>query len=288
MASKLVKAISINARRFSEYIDAFGFPSGVIKSFEHFIKFRSGISKGVQSTTTPDKAVVWLRPGTSDLATYREVFVNGEYDIRKQRLFNSIMNRYNSLLEQGRTPLIVDAGANIGLASVFLSHLFPQAEFQLVEASSENVEVIRRNIAGNPRMNVWHRALWHEKSRLTLVGSKDFSTIRVKSDAGTKSEETVETITMNEIVGSRGGDLFILKIDIEGAEKVVLAKNNEWLNSRPIILIEPHDDMIPNNGSLSGLLNIRDYQDANIIINISTLIIVPRHYVIETGEKQVA
>jgi len=179
----------------------------------------------------------------------------------------------------------VDAGANISLASVFLSRVFPQATCQLIEASSQNLSVAKLNVEGHPQMNVLHRARWHEKAKLDLVSSKDFSTIRVKSELrNNNNQEAVETITMGDVVASHGSDLFILKMDIEGAEKFVLSKNNDWLTSWPIILIEPRDEIIPDNESLAGLLSIKAYQQANIIKKRIELIFVPRCYIGENNE----
>ncbi|WP_026607216.1 FkbM family methyltransferase [Methylocapsa acidiphila] len=288
MPQSFAGAISTAVGRFNEYCSAFGVWSGSLKSLEHLIKYKSGLCAAAVSTLTPNKHRVWLRPRSTDLATYREVFINREYDIRKLKIFDAIIRRYNSLLTLGRVPLIVDAGANIGLTSIFLSPLFPKADFLLIEASSHNLPILERNVGNNPRMRVLHHALWHEKSKLSLVDESGFSMIRVQQEADGQPGDSVDTITMAEVLGARNDDLFILKIDIEGAENVVLSKNNHWLSSRPIILIEPHDDIIPNNGSLAGLLNVDEYRCANIIISGSNLFIVPQSYVNDGLQRPVA
>ena len=165
--------------------------------------------------TCPDGDYVWLRPRSSDLATYREVFINGEYDLRKFAVFEDIKQRYESLLANGSTPLIVDAGANVGLATVFLARLFPKAEFVLIEASAENIELARRNVAPIPRAKLLNRALWYERKQLSLVTSKDFSTYSVADDGGANvNRHQVQSVTMNEIVEASKATLFILKMDI--------------------------------------------------------------------------
>jgi hypothetical protein len=86
----------------------------------------------------------------------------------------------------------------------------------------------------------------------------------------------VESITMNEIVGPRRTDLFIVKMDIEGSEASVFRSNNEWLEAGPIVLVEPHDQENPGNNSLRGLLECKNYQTADVIMNGTTMVFVPQ------------
>jgi hypothetical protein len=43
--------------------------------------------------------------------------------------------------------------------------------------------------------------------------------------------------------------LFCVKIDIEGFESDVFASNTEWLDDVTVVLVEPHDWMLPGQGS---------------------------------------
>ena len=73
----------------------------------------------MRQTTIPGWRKVFFRPKTSDLATFREIFVNGEYDVRRHKSLPLLVSHYDAIRKAGRRPLIVDAGANIGLATVF-------------------------------------------------------------------------------------------------------------------------------------------------------------------------
>jgi FkbM family methyltransferase len=277
MVVKIALKVGIAIQRISEYIKIFGIVRGLSKAAEHLVKSRGLVSRNLFCTKTPDGDDVWLRPKSSDLATYREVFVNGEYDLRKFDIFKVIEERYESLLANGSRPLIVDAGANIGLASVFLARLFPKAEFILVEASPENIEVARLNVSRILETRLLNKALWHQRGILHLVTSPNYSTYSVtdRNDPELGLSE-IESISMNEIVESRRGDLFIVKMDIEGSEASVFRLHNEWLDAGPIVLVEPHDQEIPGNNSLRGLFELKKYQAADVIMNGATMILVPR------------
>jgi hypothetical protein len=51
------------------------------------------------------------------------------------------------------------------------------------------------------------------------------------------------------------GKLFIAKIDIEGFEKDLFASNLDWIAETFVIYIEPHDWLLPGQGSSKPFLN---------------------------------
>ena len=160
---------------------------------------------------------------------------------------------------------------------MFFSDLFPQADLVLVEASRANADMAERNTRDRPQMKVLHRALWPSKTTLNLSASEEFSILRVSEKAGGEvAGGEVETVTMEELIAIHPThELFIAKIDIEGAESMVLAQNNGWLRYEPIIFVEPHDNFIRHNASLAGLLATPAYQAAEIVVKGATLIFVP-------------
>ncbi len=54
-------------------------------------------------------------------------------------------------------------------------------------------------------------------------------------------------VTINEIFASHQEDCFpfLVKIDIEGAEKELFQQNTEWMAKTPVIIVELHDWMLP-------------------------------------------
>lgn len=82
-----------------------------------------------------DGRPVHYRPGTSDVSIV--------YDI----LFRGRASEY--WLPEGLAPrVILDIGGNIGIAARYLAQRFPQAQVHSFEPVPENLELMRRNLAG--------------------------------------------------------------------------------------------------------------------------------------------
>jgi len=123
---------------------------------------------------------------------------------------------------------VVDAGANIGLAAVFLHGLYPEAHFVCVEPDPSNLPMLRRNLSQN---GVSHtvvaaalgRAAGQAKLR-THKGASEYSSTRATTFPDSEySVVGVAATTLAEVRASVGADRgVLLKIDIEGGEFDVL------------------------------------------------------------------
>jgi hypothetical protein len=74
----------------------------------------------------------------------------------------------------------------------------------------------------------------------------------------TLEESGVPCVTLNEIYRrecSPGAVFpFIVKIDIEGAEADVFARNTQWFDQTPVVIVELHDWLMPKQGTTSEFL----------------------------------
>src|SRR5437868_5796057 len=90
------------------------------------------LAKATIELTTGIRHLVF-RPETSDLGNMNQILKLGYYDLRLLTRYAEMQN----LIERKRTenlrPFIIDAGANIGAATVFLHGLFPTASFASIE-----------------------------------------------------------------------------------------------------------------------------------------------------------
>jgi hypothetical protein len=57
-----------------------------------------------------------IRAHTSDASVVRQVFAAKDYDLHRFAQFDSIQKVYQAIIDSGKTPLIIDAGANIGVS----------------------------------------------------------------------------------------------------------------------------------------------------------------------------
>jgi hypothetical protein len=85
----------------------------------------------VKARSPRAKHPIYLRTLTSDIPVYTQVFKECQYNFE---------------LPSDPT-VIIDAGANIGLASVFFATRYPEARIVSLEADSENFAHMRKNVA---------------------------------------------------------------------------------------------------------------------------------------------
>jgi FkbM family methyltransferase len=176
---------------------------------------------------------------SSDLNVFSQIYFEKEYKPLAEKFIQTFKTENNLN--------IIDAGSNIGLTSVYLSKIFLNSKFIVIEPDQANYDILSFNLDANKVNSVKLKAgLWYKDCFLKII--RDF---RDKSDWSIRVEETnlktdLEAISINSIIEKN--DLLsidILKIDIEGSEKeLFLNKNNDlsFLNFTKCIAIEIHDE----------------------------------------------
>jgi len=71
-----------------------------------------------------------------------------------------------------------------------------------------------------------------------------------------------------------GGIPFIAKIDIEGFESDLFSANVEWLNDVSMVIIEPHDWMLPGKKTSRSFQAAMGRHDFEIFISGENLIYI--------------
>jgi FkbM family methyltransferase len=177
-----------------------------------------------------------LRVPSSDVPTFEQIFIKHEY-----------------AFDVHRPPkTIVDAGANIGLASIYFASKFPDAQIIAIEPEQSNLEVLTLNTAPYRNISVVCGALWHQNAKINLVdpnlGKWGFMTQAqdgVEEGYGAVVHE-VMGMTVDTIMKEHGIDhIDILKIDIEGAEREVFADASRWIGRVDALIVELHERMKP-------------------------------------------
>jgi FkbM family methyltransferase len=192
--------------------------------------------------------VVTVRPQDSDLSTFRQVFIEGQYDLGVNQHGESLKRRYDKLLAEGQSPVIIDAGANVGAAAIWFARSYPQAKIFSVEPEPRNAALCRRNTAAFPNVTVLEGAIAGREGNVTVqVATKSWGAVTTR----TGGEGGVRSYTIDEIVGMAAADseLFIVKIDIEGFESDLFSANVGWVGQPSAIIVEPHDWAYPGQGT---------------------------------------
>lgn len=176
------------------------------------------------------RASITIRGGTSDARLVREFLLRDRFPL--PRIF---------------TPrLIVDAGANIGLVSLYLAAAYPAARVLAIEPEASNLSLLRMNTARFSNIEVVEGALWSSSARLSIANPQaDKWSFRMSESASL--DGGVRGYTIDELMARAGATTIdILKIDIEGGEKQIFGGDVGWLERVRMVIIELHDRFVPD------------------------------------------
>ncbi|WP_428489377.1 FkbM family methyltransferase [Rhodopila sp.] len=240
-------------RWLPNYIKAFGAVRGLSLLWRTARLDRTNGSQP-ERLAVPGLGEIWLRPDVRDHAIFQQVWIKREYDLLASapRHFPGLMETYRATLAGGGRPLVLDAGAHVGMSVLWWRHVFPEARIVAVEPSSENVEVLRRNVARLNNVTVLHAAVAGNPRALRVMHPAACgSAVRV-SEKGTG--ESVPALTIAQILDQVDADHILLaKIDIEGGEADLFAGDLAWLDRTRALAIETHDCLYPGEGTSRSL-----------------------------------
>jgi FkbM family methyltransferase len=233
------------------------FENSVIKSFQKNLN-------GNYDITTIDGFKLQMRNQLhSDYLVFNQIFKDHEYKgILKALILNEAFNKL---------PVIIDAGANVGYTTLYLSYFLNSCKIYGIEPSITNYNVYKFNIQFLKKpdnVKIYNRAL-SDKEDASFVIENDF---RDKKDWAVTTKEddlgNVKGITIQQIIDENALHyISLLKIDIEGAERFIFKIKNDlsFLKITHIIAIEIHDEF-----------NVRDI--------IYSILKENNFFIIESGE----
>jgi FkbM family methyltransferase len=142
--------------------------------------------------------------------------------------------------------VIIDAGANIGMASVFFANKYPEARIIAIEPEASNFQLLRKNTSFYPNITCVEGALWKTDAPVNLSdpggGHWGFQTFEAAQHENGRQVWMVNGITMDTLMDRFGIErIDFLKLDIEGAEKEVFENPSSWIDKVAFFAIELHD-----------------------------------------------
>ncbi|MEP7110936.1 MAG: FkbM family methyltransferase [Ferruginibacter sp.] len=159
-------------------------------------------------------------------------------------------------------PFIIDCGANIGMSVIYMKEHFPQAEIIAFEPDETNFELLTRNISsfGYEGVLLNKEAVWNENTTLPFSNNSSMgSKIEMNSTTGTKE---VKAVRLKDFICR---EVDFLKIDIEGAENVVLTDIAGNLHFVKNMFLEYHGTF-DQNKELVNMINIVNEAGFNFYI----------------------
>jgi FkbM family methyltransferase len=206
---------------------------------------------------------VYLRPNDSDNVVMFKIFVDREYDLSKFPQGKIVDSAYRRLLAQGKTPLIVDAGGNIGLAARFFAAQYPDARIVSIEPDRETCGICRKNVENIRNIEVCEAAIGATSGFVTLETERNASW----ATRSKRSEQGKPVITIADIKARHpDGVLLIVKVDIEGFESDLFSFDTAWVEETTAIIIEPHDWMLPGAGTSRALQRTMMNGDRDMLV----------------------
>lgn len=159
-----------------------------------------------------------------------------------------ILREYDCLTEVKPPRLIIDGGANVGYSSAYFLSRYPTAKVLAVEPDTRNFKQLQRNLAPfGERAQLLEAGIWSHRANLVVsIGEyrdgREWATQVRECRFGEKPD--VQAVSVGDLLEMSGHDFIdILKLDIEGSEVEVFARNYEkWLDKVGIFVVELHDE----------------------------------------------
>lgn len=214
------------------------FNVGASRSATEFDKLKL-VPRYTRTTALIDGHKLLIPDSASFLFMYDEIFRTEIYKFRTENI----------------SPYIIDGGANIGLASIYFKKLFPAAEIVAFEPDPEIYKVLKSNISSHAfeSVKLINKGLWNEEMNLRFkMEGADAGLLKVFNESDENNIQTVPVISLKPYLQK---PVDFLKLDIEGAETVVLKDIAEDLNMVKRIFVEYHS-FVGQEQSLNEIINI--------------------------------
>ena len=172
-----------------------------------------------------------MRIGTSDRPTFEKIFLYAEYDVELSC----------------KPKFIIDAGANVGYASVLFAHRYPDAQIIAVEPDDENFSLLQHNTVAYPNVTIMKCGVWSRDTYLKIENplAQPWAYRVVETDS---SVDAFLSVTLTSLLGkAKANRIDLLKIDVEGSELQIFGAADcaNWLDRTDVILIELHENLQP-------------------------------------------
>ncbi len=177
---------------------------------------------------------------SSDIDVFDQIILEEEY-----KAIIRICSDNNIVLNN-----VIDAGANIGLVTLYLKAFFPLANIISLEPSNDTFLRLKNNIEQNNLKNIFmlNEGVWSTSTMLygdfSFGDGRDWA-FSLRENKNSKKN----TIPVNSIkdlmLKNNYKTIDFIKIDIEGGEQELFKESSDisWLKMVKLIAIEIHDEL---------------------------------------------
>ena len=163
------------------------------------------------------------------------------------KVFNQIFfqNEYGPLSVPAEARLILDCGAYVGYSTMYFLARYPNAHVIAVEADSRNYALLKQNLTRyETRVTIVNAGLWSHRTSLKIrKGVRGEWSTNVHECLDGEQPDLEATDIPSLLAGREGQRIDLLKMDIEGAERVVFGNHfGSWIDLVDTFVIELHGD----------------------------------------------
>jgi FkbM family methyltransferase len=136
-------------------------------------------------------------------------------------------------------PVIIDCGANIGLATIYFKRLYPQSVIIAFEPDPQIFEVLSNNcrVFSTTGVELINKGLWNKEAVVSFK-REGSEAGRISNNGGFQSRViNISTVSLRDYLKK---PVDFLKMDIEGAETEVLNDCADLLGKVDNIFVEYH------------------------------------------------
>ena len=188
-----------------------------------------------------------------NIGQYSLAYNNKEMTVQLvQEIFNDNIYTFKTTKKE---PLIIDAGSNIGIATIFFKSLYPQAKILCFEPDPNSFVLLKRNIFNNclREVTIVNAALAAKTGVIDFYGEitqntpyscgnsiiQEWGEQRSLDDAIylMKNKIKVSAVQLSTYITE---EIDFLKLDIEGAERQVLEELGDKITLIKEIAVEIH------------------------------------------------
>jgi FkbM family methyltransferase len=163
-----------------------------------------------------------------------------------------------------RRPVILDCGANLGMATFFFKSMFPDAHIHCFEPDPLTFGLLQHNVEANQlsQATLHNVALWNEDTEVPFFFDAQAPGSLLMSTNANRANGDRILVPARRLSSYIEGDIDLLKLDVEGAELRVmeeLAASGKILSIKQMI-VEYHHKIPGEPSNLSHLLQIFENQ----------------------------
>jgi FkbM family methyltransferase len=185
------------------------------------------------------------------------ILVKPDWEEKEREFITQLNLNYNN------NAVVMDIGANIGMYTILLSHIYPKTKIMAIEASPTIFEMLKSNcklnnllLSSGSNVLLINKAIsdkddttveLYEKHLMSTMLNESHSnlstTIITTNQDQLNKRVAVRTITIDNLVETMGiNEISLLKIDVEGAEVLALKGAINTLTQKKIknMVIEYH------------------------------------------------